>query len=80
MTTKWISDSAEVKKMTVMCSVSYSRKVAYGRLIKMKDEFIKKSGVIDIKFTPVDEDDDLYKVGPIGDIENVRTVLDLIKD
>ena len=37
-----------------------SRKVAYGRLIKMKDEFIKKSGVIDIKFTPVDEDDWRY--------------------
>ena len=46
----------------------------------MKAEFIKKSGVIDIKFTPVDEEDELYKVGPIGDTENVRTALDLIKD
>ena len=53
MTTKWISDSAEVKKMPVMCSVSYSRKVAYERLIKMKDEFIKKSGVIDIKLIKI---------------------------
>ena len=57
-----------------------SRKVAYGRLIKMKDEFIKKSGVLDIKFTPDPDNDDLYRVGPIGKSENVRAALDLIKD
>ena len=57
-----------------------SRKVAYGRLIKMKEEFIKKSGVVDIKFTPDPDNDDHYRVGPIGKCENVRTALDLIKD
>ena len=55
------------------------RKVTYGRLINMKEDFIKKSGVTDIKFTPVVEDDDLYQVGPIGEFEKVRTALDLIK-
>ena len=42
-----------------------NRKDAYGRLIKMKAEFIRKSGVSDIKFTEV-EDINLYMVGPIG--------------
>ena len=46
----------------------------------MKEDFIKKSGVTDIQFTPVIEDDDLYQVGPIGEFEKVRTALDLIKD
>ena len=44
----------------------------------MKEEFIKKSGVVDIKFTP--DNDDHYRVGPIGKCENVRTALDIIKD
>ena len=46
----------------------------------MKEEFIKKSGVVDIKFTPDPDNDDHYRVGPIGNCENVRTALDLIKD
>ena len=57
-----------------------SRKIAYGRLITMKETFIKKSGVLDIKFTQVPDDDDLYRVGPMGKSENVRAALDLIKD
>ena len=56
-----------------------NRKDAYGRLIKMKAEFIRKLGVSDIKFTEV-EDINLYMVGPIGKTESVRTALDLIKD
>ena len=44
----------------------------------MKEDFIKKSGITDIKFTSVIEDDD--QVGPIGEFEKVRTALDLIKD
>ena len=32
-----------------------NRKDAYGRLIKMKAEFIRKSGVSDIKFTEVED-------------------------
>ena len=38
-------------------------------------EIIKKSGVLDILFTPGPDDDD-----PIGKSENVRAALDLIKD
>ena len=45
----------------------------------MKTEFIRKSGVSDIKFTEV-EDINLYIIGPIGKTESVRTALDLIKD
>ena len=55
------------------------RKVAYGRLINMKEDFIKKSGVTDIKFTPVVEDDDLYQGRTVGEIENVRTALDVAR-
>ena len=40
----------------------------------------KKSGVTDIKFTPNPDDDDLYRVGPIGEFENVRKAMDLVKD
>ena len=57
-----------------------SRKIAYGRLVGMKKTFIKKSGVLDIKFTEDPDNDDLYYVGPIGKSENVRAALDLIKD
>lgn len=46
----------------------------------MKKDFIKKSGLTDIKFQPVVEDDDLYQVGPIGEFEKVWTALDLIRD
>ena len=46
----------------------------------MKKTFIKKSGVLDIKFTEDPDNDDLYYVGPIGKSENVRAALDLIKD
>ena len=46
----------------------------------MKKDFIKKSGLTDIKFQPVVEDDDLYQVGTIGEFEKVWTALYLIKD
>ena len=59
-----------------------AREFAYGRLIKQRDEFIKKTGVNDIRFT----DDkrpgkqDLYRVGAIGKAEAVCAALDLIKN
>ena len=40
---------------------------------KMKKGFIKKSCVVDIKFTPDPDNDDHYRVGPIGKCENVTS-------
>ena len=61
-------------------NITFNKKeIAYGRLINMKKDFIKESGLTDIKFKPVVEDDDLYQVGPIGEFEKVWTALDLIK-
>ena len=59
-----------------------AREFAYGRLIKMKEEFMRITGVDNIRFTDDKRTgkEDLFRVGTIGKTENVRAALDLIKD
>ena len=59
-----------------------AREFAYGRLIKMKEEFMRITSVDNIRFTDDQRTgkEDLFRVGPIGKTECVRAALDLIKD
>ena len=51
-----------------------AREFAYGRLIKMKEEFMKITGVDNIWFTDDKRTgkEDLFRVGPIGKTERQR--------
>lgn len=60
-----------------------SRENAFGRLIKLREEIVRASGVNKIMFTEVNGPgkEDLYRVGTRDDrMENVRAALDIIKE
>ena len=74
--------SVQVNTMPAGYIIFDAREFAYGRLIKMKEEFMRITSVDNIRFTDDKRTgkEDLFRVGTIGKTENVRAALDLIKD
>ena len=73
---------SQVNTMPAGYIIFDAREFAYGRLIKMKEEFMRITSVDNIRFTDDKRTgkEDLFRVGTIGKTENVRAALDLIKD